>query len=334
MEDTTKITREEWLDWRKKGIGGSDVAAALGFSPYKTRRELYYEKAGIELAIPDEETNWVAKEVGHRLESLVAEIYQRKTGYKVYPIHKMFQHPLYPFLLADVDYFVQKPDGRRGILEIKTTHFQNRDAWADNGIPRHYEYQGLHYDCVTNLDFAAFACLYGNSEKDFLMREVERDLDNEENTLMELLHFWNSYVIAGVEPPYTEKPDLALESIRRFHGDADKNLPDIEIDASFAPYLEDYLTLKAEKSALDKSARELESKMKGLYVPVVDQLGQGITGVCIDGATKYEFHYKPSGRTSINKESLERLQMERPDVYGDYVTTSDTRSFSVKKMPA
>ena len=44
LVDTSTLTNDEWLRWRKKGIGGSDVAAALGFSPYKTQRELYYDK--------------------------------------------------------------------------------------------------------------------------------------------------------------------------------------------------------------------------------------------------------------------------------------------------
>ena len=66
----------------------------------------------------EEEDNWVAKEVGHRLEDLVAEIFSRKTGLKVYPVRKMFRHPLHPFMLADVDFFIDFPDGTKGILWI------------------------------------------------------------------------------------------------------------------------------------------------------------------------------------------------------------------------
>lgn len=98
--DISELTREEWLDYRKKGIGGSDVAAIMGISPFATIRDLYNNKVGILPAIPkEEESNWVAKEVGHRLEDLVAEIFVRKTGLKVFPVRKMFRHPLYPFML-------------------------------------------------------------------------------------------------------------------------------------------------------------------------------------------------------------------------------------------
>ena len=57
-------------------------------------------------------------EMGHLLEDLVAKIFERKTGFKIYQIKKMFQHPLYPFMLADVDYFITMPDGREAILEL------------------------------------------------------------------------------------------------------------------------------------------------------------------------------------------------------------------------
>lgn len=103
--DTTTLTEKEWLEYRRLGIGGSDVAAIMGQSPFCTGRDLYYDKRGIRPVVNEDEDNWVAKSVGHRLEELVAEIFSYKTGLKVYPIHKMFRHPLYPFLLADVDFF-------------------------------------------------------------------------------------------------------------------------------------------------------------------------------------------------------------------------------------
>ena len=88
------LSREEWLDYRKKGIGGSDAAAIMGVSPFATKRDLFYDKTGIRPAFQDYEDNWVAKEVGHRLEDLVAEIFSQKTGLKIFPVRTMFRHPL------------------------------------------------------------------------------------------------------------------------------------------------------------------------------------------------------------------------------------------------
>ena len=117
--DISNLSREDWLEYRKKGIGGSDVAAIMGISPFATIRDLFYNKTGVQPVIQEEEeSNWVAKEVGHRLEDLVAEIFSKKTGLEVFPVRVMFRHPLYPFMLADVDFFVRMPDGTFAIREL------------------------------------------------------------------------------------------------------------------------------------------------------------------------------------------------------------------------
>ena len=33
LVDITTLTEDQWLSWRRKGIGGSDVAVALNSSP-------------------------------------------------------------------------------------------------------------------------------------------------------------------------------------------------------------------------------------------------------------------------------------------------------------
>ena len=47
LVDTENLTEEEWLSWRRRGIGGSDAAAVMGQSPFCTKRDLYYDKRGI-----------------------------------------------------------------------------------------------------------------------------------------------------------------------------------------------------------------------------------------------------------------------------------------------
>ena len=81
LVDTNNLPRNEWLEWRKQGIGGSDVAAILGISPFRTARDLYYDKLGI--AVENDESNWVGMEMGNLLEPLVARIFEKKTGLKV-----------------------------------------------------------------------------------------------------------------------------------------------------------------------------------------------------------------------------------------------------------
>ena len=143
---TEGLPREQWLEYRRKGIGGSDAAAVLGISPFRTGRDLYYDKLNIVTA--DDAENWVQLEVGTLLEPLVAKIFAHKTGYKIYRRPFMFRHPLYPWMLADLDYMVELPDGTTAILEIKTTNYNAKDNWWYNGeeiVPIYYESQGRHY---------------------------------------------------------------------------------------------------------------------------------------------------------------------------------------------
>ena len=170
LVETADISEEDWLDYRRRGIGGSDVSAIFGTSPFRTARDLYYDKLNI-ASVEDDEGNWVAMEMGHLLEPLVAKIFERKTGYRVYQIKKMFQHPQYPWMLADVDYFVELPDGTTAILEIKTTNYNARDNWWMNGketVPVYYESQGRHYMAVTDLTDVSFAACMVTTRKKLL----------------------------------------------------------------------------------------------------------------------------------------------------------------------
>ena len=134
-------------------------------------------------------------EMGNLLEPLVAKIFGKKTGYKLYQIKKMFYHPHYPFMLADLDYFVTLPDGTSAILEIKTTNYNAKDNWWLNGketVPVYYESQGRHYMAVMNVDRVFYCCLYGNTEDEVIIREIKRDYAYEEEMIFLEKEFWEA----------------------------------------------------------------------------------------------------------------------------------------------
>lgn len=328
------LTREEWLDYRRLGIGGSDVAAIMGISPFATIKDLYYDKIGVKPMIDEGESNWVAKEVGHRLEDLVAMIFSKKTGLEVFPVRKMFRHPFYPFMLADVDYFIRFPDGSIGILECKTCNYNAKDKWADDGIPENYVLQVRHYMAVMNIKKAYIACLYGNNENEFVYRSLERDEMEEQELIDQEEYFWNEYVEKKVEPPYNGKADLVLASIRRYKGFADKTIPEITISGLESRSLERFLMLAEEKSQLERRKKEIDAEQKALSVPFVELLGQGCKAVMEDGSSRYKITYNPTIRTQIGKEQMEKLKIQHPDIYEEYASTSESRTFRIKKEVA
>lgn len=330
---TENMPEKEWLEWRRKGLGGSEVATLMGQSPFMTARDLYRDKVGILPAV-EKEDNWVAKEVGHRLESLVAEIFERKTGLRVYQVKKMFAHPDYPFMQANTDYLVETLDGQTGVLEIKTSNLHAKEKWENDTIPFNYEMQGRHYLAVMDLDFCWFACLFSNNENDFVMRLLERDLDIEADMIAEEQNFWENHVLAGIEPPYTESSDLVLESIRRHYGDADKSKPAVIIPGFYETALKEILELRAKKQAVDRQSKELDEQIKQLYAPVIDKMGACCEAVCLGIGDKYKLSYSPRYRTGINADDLKRLQTMNRLIYDEYVTTTESRVFAVKKESA
>lgn len=329
LVSTAGMAEEDWLEWRRKGIGGSDSAAVMGCSPFCTTRDLYYDKRGIAPAI-QEEPNWVTLQVGHLLEPLVAEIFARQTGYRVYQIQMMYRHPLYPFMQADVDYFIETDDGRHGILECKTSHPNNKGKWENDAIPYNYELQCRHYMAVINLDFVWIACLFSNSESDFVKRYIERDLDLEEELIRNEQHFWEDYVQAGVEPPYTEDGDLVLASLRKHYGPSDPGLPEIELDTSLGRDLLRYLQLKNLKRGYEKDLNDADRRMKEAIAPILDQMGTAEKAVLRYNGVRYTVSYASRYRHSIKKEHLERLKREQPAIYDEFVTVSESRTCTIK----
>lgn len=331
--DTTSLPEEEWLAWRRKGIGGSDAAAIMGISPFRTARDIYYDKLNIAPQDSSEE-NWVALKMGHLLEDLVAEIFSRKTGLEIFQIKRMFQHPLHPFMLADVDYFVSLPDGGTAILEIKTTNYNARSNWWQDGeeiVPPYYEAQGRHYMAVMNLDEVFYCCLYGNNEDEVIIRHISRDRTYESELIFLEECFWQEHVLAKIPPDYTEDGDLIQESLKRFSPPADRLAETVSLSVDGKQRLEQYLALQERKSAVDKVSTTLDKEMKRLRALIAEEMGPSCTAFCNIGDGQYKISYNPVHRTEVKKEGLLRLQTLYPDAYQQCVSDSEYRRFSVSR---
>lgn len=182
------VSEADWLQMRTEGLGGSDAARVLGISPWGTKRDLWAEKVGIRPFTEDK--NEMILQAGHRLEELVARLYEylmnsdskgnKTNNVSVQVQDWMFRHPLFPFMQADVDRLVIKADGSQKILEIKTTDENNRKNWFDSQgkeiIPPYYECQVRHYMAVMNIDEADICCLFCNEQFRVLASLLDSDV--------------------------------------------------------------------------------------------------------------------------------------------------------------
>ena len=198
LVSTKNMPRETWLDVRRKGIGSSDAAAAVGLNPYQSQLELWMHKTGkgdlLPAVDPDDETSpmyW-----GTLLEPIVAAHYTKRTGNKVRRVNAVLGHPQIPWMLANIDReVVGAPDVQ--ILECKTAGINGAKLWKD-GVPEYIQLQVMHQLAVTGKQAADVAVLICGQE--LQIHRIERD----ETMIAQLIaleeQFWE-LVTAEKEPP-------------------------------------------------------------------------------------------------------------------------------------
>jgi putative phage-type endonuclease len=156
---------------RLSGIGGSDAAAAVGLSPWKTPYELWREKTG-EVAPPDLSDN-DAVHFGTVLEDVVAQEFARRTGNTVRRVNEVLRHETVPHLYGHID---RRLVGVREGLECKTASLRMAKQWGEQGtddIPIEYAIQASHYLAITGFEAWHVAVLIAGS--DFRVYRVVRD---------------------------------------------------------------------------------------------------------------------------------------------------------------
>lgn len=150
-------TREEWLKARQKGIGGSDSAAVLGISPWKSNVQLWEEKTGI--TEPEDISEKEVVRFGKESEAAIRQLFQLdfpeyKVSYDEFGI--IANQPDCPFIFATLDGELTDQNGRKGILEIKTTEIRRSIDWKKwkGQVPDYYYAQIVHQLLATGYDFA------------------------------------------------------------------------------------------------------------------------------------------------------------------------------------
>lgn len=305
LVNVAELSRDEWLEMRQKGLGGSDAAAACGLNPWKSKASLYLEKTG---QVVKDFDNEVMRQ-GRDLEDYVAKRFTEATGKKVRRNNFMMASKEHPFLLADID---REVVGENAILECKTTSPFAKDKWSDGAIPINYELQCHHYMMVTGADKCYIACLIFST--DFIIREIERDEEVIEMLKSQEVDFWENYVLAGQmpAPDGSSEYDTALKD--KFKGGLEDSI-DLDVDElDFKSYLETKDLIKD----LETSTKEFEQKIKL-------QLGDHDFGT-----TKFlQVSYKPFTTTRID---TARIKKERPEIFEEFSKVTESRRFNLKEI--
>ena len=201
-------SRDEWLKNRTK-IGGSDASAIVGLNPYKSNTDLWMEKTG--QIVPEDISDKPYVQYGTQAEMHLRGLFRLDFPQYIveYVDNNMFLNDEYPWAHASLDGWLTDQDGRKGILEIKTTEIlqsMQKEKW-NHQIPDNYYIQCLHYLAVTGFEFvilkAQLKTVFGGipylQTKHYMINrdEVQEDIDY---LMQEEEKFWK-YVVEDKRPP-------------------------------------------------------------------------------------------------------------------------------------
>jgi len=256
LVSTKNLSREEWLNVRKQGIGSSDAAAAVGLNPYQSQLELWMIKTGRDGNLPKIDPNDESSPVywGTILEPIVAAHYTKRTGHKVRRINSVLQHPDpdKSWMLANLDYSVVGNSDVQ-ILECKTAGEFGSRLWRD-GVPDYIQCQVQHQMAVTGKKVVDVCVLICGQE--IRVYRIERD-DELIARLIELeRQFWH-YVEQDIEPP-ADGSDSAGQALRALYPQDSGNTLDLSNDLAMSTAFIGLIRMRAEI----ESRQQVEDQLK------------------------------------------------------------------------
>ena len=304
--NVSTISREEWLAWRRTGIGGSDAAAVIGLNPFRSRIEVYADKMGM---MPEKEDT-ESMRLGRDLEDYVAQRFCEETGKKVRRNNFMWCHDEHRCMIADVD---REIIGENAGLECKTTQAWGGKVIMKGEIPLTYYVQCMHYMAVMGYDRVYLAVLIFG--KGFFHFTIERDEDEIAALVASEAAFWRDHVEAGIspDPDGSQSAEQAVDAIWGNRVQEDELLM-----FDFSDDMRELCDLAAAEKEIKRQKDAIKQRLQAA-------LGEHMVG----SSDRYVITWRPQERSSIDSR---RLYRERPDIYREYLTTSSTRIFKIKEI--
>ena len=254
--NTENISRADWLNLRRGGIGGSDAGAIMGLNKYATPLSVYLAKKGAAEDSGNSATEW-----GNILEEPVRQKTREELGGRIETVEGMFTSTAHPFMNANLDgliYFDKETQIGGGVArglcghEIKTS--RTGDGFTDVEIPDSYYAQVQHYMAVTGIKTFILTVFIFNqyAGRHYVIPRNEyfiaRLIDAEKT-------FWERNVLADAMPAPTGNEN-ETELL--------KNLPmaeTITLDEESEAILEEKAQLDAEIKTLQEQSDILKEKI-------------------------------------------------------------------------
>ena len=300
---TPEEINKQWVEARKNGIGGSDVASIMGLNKYSSPLNVWLIKTGREES-PDLSDNQ-AVEWGNRLEDVVAdkfadehpELQVRRRNATMVSIKR-------PWAFANIDRWVTDGHGNVGILEVKTVGMRRAADW-DNGVPLYYLTQVTHYMSITGYQYAWVAVLIGGQE--FREYYIERNEDDIKAVNTAVDTFWRDFVETDTAPALIGN-DPEANTLLSQHSDPSQE---------FVSMLDEDVSMLDELQAIKDQIDDLKHQKMFIENKIKELIGNNKG---IETETK-RVTWVRSVRSSFDKKAFDEAH---PGITQDYMKTSVT----------
>ena len=306
VTETDHLPYKEWLEYRKQGIGGSDVSVVCGMNRYKSSIELWMEKTD---QIPYQEAGEAAY-WGTQLEKLVRLEFTKRTKIEVKQVKQLLKSRKYPFMLANLDGICEHPDYGTCIFEAKTASAYRMGEWEDS-IPDEYQLQIQHYMAVTGFQGAYIAVLIGGNT--FRWQFVARDEELISMLIQLEKDFWR-HVQENIPLPMDGSQAAASLLTQKFPDSKPKS--HITLPEGAMELIERYDQACEQLDIITQQKREAENRLK-------EMIGEHEIGTVGNRIVTWK---------SISQERLDSktLKAEHPVLYQKYTNRTSYRRFSIK----
>lgn len=298
-----KQSRLDWLKRRQKGIGASDSAQILGFSPWGSALSIYHDKTGpLDVSEPTERM-----EIGLKIESFIADLFAERTGKKIRRRNQEIYSKEHKFIFATIDRDVL---GEDSILECKNIERFDAEKW-DSRIPDIYNIQVQHQMYCTGNSKVFLAALFSGNR--FEIYEVDRDQEIIDWMVPQLVNFWQNHVLKLI-PPIASHIDGPLLA---------DHYPTSE--DQFINESDEYSNLIREYKSLGLLIDE-KNKRKQEISNIIKQRVGGNKGLITD-------EYRASwSRWSVQRFDLNKFQEDHPDMYQKYLKNSNSNRLTISSL--
>ena len=306
LVNTKEISHEQWLELRKKSLGGSDAGTVMGMNQYSSLITLYANKKGLSKPVEDNE----AMRLGRDLEQYVAERYMESTGKTVRNDNFMYVHCKCPYITANID---RRIVGENAGLECKTmSSFSGYNLEAGE-IPGQYYCQVQHYMMVMGFDYMDLAIMV--FQRGVFVIHIERNEEFINELLAAEIDFWENYIEKDIMPA-VDGSESSLDTLKELYPKAD---PDTEVEISgLDQMVEEY-------KALSEMSKDYEERKKAVQGRICAMLGSNEVGI----GDRYGVSWKQQDKCSVN---MSMLKEKYPEIYKECSSISSYRVFRTKKF--